>query len=83
MRETLDKKLDDFEKLIDKVHEHMHKYIEEVKRTMDGLKDRKDVVPIREVLRSKVTQKKAVREEFNKIKAEFDSKKEEWNDLFD
>lgn len=30
-----------------------------------------------------MSQKKEVREEFNKIKAEFDTKKQEWNDLFD
>lgn len=44
---------------------------------MDTLKDKKDVVPLREVLKSKLAQKKEVREEFNKIKAQNDAKKAE------
>jgi len=50
----LEKKLDDLDKLIDKTHEHMHNYNDEVRKTMSGLKDKKDTIPLREVLRAKV-----------------------------
>lgn len=61
----------------------MHNYNDEVRKTMSGLKDKKDTIPLREVLRAKVAQRKEVREEFNKIQAEFDSKKVEWEEVFD
>ena len=50
---------------------------------MSGLKDKKDTIPLREVLKAKVAQRKEVRDEFNKIQAEFDSKKNEWEEVFD
>ncbi len=50
---------------------------------MSGLKDKKDTIPLREVLKAKVAQRKEVRDEFNKIQAEFDSKKIEWEEVFD
>jgi len=54
-----------------------------MRKTMSGLRDRSDVVPIRELLKSKTTQRKEIREEFNKIKAHFEDKKEELNELHD
>lgn len=54
-----------------------------MRKTMSGLRDKSDAVPIRELLRSKVQQKKEIREEFNKIKADFDDKKDELNELFE
>jgi uncharacterized coiled-coil DUF342 family protein len=79
----LDKKLDEIERQIDKIHDHKHKFIEDMRKTMSGLRDKSDAVPIRELLRAKVTQKKEIREQFNKIKDEHDDKKDELNNLFE
>lgn len=54
-----------------------------MRKTIYELKDKKDSVPMRELLKAKIAQKKEIREEFNKVKADFDTKKNDWNDLFD
>ena len=54
-----------------------------MRKTIYDLRDKKESIPIRELLKSKINQKKEIREEFNRVKASFDSKKNEWNDLSD
>jgi hypothetical protein len=48
---------------------------------MAGLKDRKDAIPIQELLRAKVISRRDLQAEFKKIKEDFTFKRDEINEL--
>jgi uncharacterized coiled-coil DUF342 family protein len=82
-RDDLEKKLDAVEDEIDKIYKHLHHYIEEVRRTMAGIKDKKDAYPVHEMLQAKTAERKTIRDQLKKLKEEYDEKNDEMDDLYD
>jgi uncharacterized coiled-coil DUF342 family protein len=82
-REDLDKKLDEVDKQIDKVHTTRKAFFEDIKKVQSGIKDKGDTSTVRELRKAKASERKKINEEFKKIQEDHNAKKNEIEKLFE